>query len=99
MRTCCNPDPGAVAPRVVQTKAQADDADGSSHILIDDWDALFFAISARLSASVGEWPAQTPEPQPHDRAAQVRLTVLECVEAMNLLHTTLSSERRQSAST
>ena len=98
MQICCSPDPGAVVPREAQTNAKVDVADGSSNILIDDWDALFFAIAARLSASVCEWPAQTPEPPPHDRAAQVRLTVLECVEAMNLLHTTLDSERRQSAS-
>ena len=94
MRICCSPGPGAVVPKEALTNAKGDVADWSSAIQIADWDALFFAIAARLSASVGEWPAQTPESQLQDRAAQVRLTVLECVEAMNLLHTTLTSERR-----
>lgn len=80
---------------MAKTNAKVDDAKLASGILIDDWDALFCAVSARLSVAVGEWPSQARENQPNDRAAQVRLTVLECVESMNLLHTMLGNERRQ----
>ena len=89
MRISCSPD-----SKVAKTNAKVDDAKLASGILIDDWDALFCAVSARLSAAVDEWPSQARENQPPDCAAQVRVIVLECVEAMNLLHTMLGNERR-----
>jgi diguanylate cyclase (GGDEF)-like protein len=71
--------------------------DLASDIAIGDWDALFSAVTARLRLSVGGSPAATPEPPLQGEAVKVRASVLECMTALEQLHTTLAHElgRRQ----
>jgi diguanylate cyclase (GGDEF)-like protein len=72
--------------------------DLASDIAMGDWEALFGAVKARLRLSVGESPAATPEPLLLGKAGQVRTSVLECMTALDQLHTTLAHElgrRRQ----
>lgn len=89
----CSPEPDAAISEVAHGNAKVGDANVSSDILIEDWDVLFRAVAARLSASVCERLAQSPEL--HHDLAQVRSVVLECVEAMNQLHRALTRERQQ----
>lgn len=65
-------------------------------IAIDDWDALFRAVEDRLRLTVGEPLANMPnkpDAPAHDAAAEVRTIVLECVAALEQLHTALTHER------
>jgi diguanylate cyclase len=72
-------------------------AEVASDVAIGDWDDLLSAVKARLRLTVGALPASTPEPQAHDAAARTQASVLECVAALDQLHTTLTHElgRRQ----
>ena len=94
MMTCCGPESDAALAEVAQSNVKVEDTNLSSDILIEDWNALFRSITARLSACVGERLAQMPDLQPHD-LAQVRAVVLECVEAMSQLQLALTRERLQ----
>ena len=58
MLTCCRPEPDRAMSEVAQSNAKVEDINVSSDILIADWDALFRAIAARLSAFVCERLAQ-----------------------------------------
>lgn len=60
---------------------------------IEDWDALFRAVEARLRLTVGERLAAAPQAQAHDAAVGVQTIVLECVAALDHLHTALKHER------
>ncbi len=65
-------------------------------IAIDDWDALFRAVEDRLRLTVGEPLANAPntsDAPTQDAAAGVRTIVLECVAALEQLHTALTHER------
>jgi len=62
-------------------------------IAINDWDALFRAIEDRLRRTVGEPLANAPDAAAQDAAAGVRTIVLECVAALEQLHTALTHER------
>jgi len=63
-----------------------------SDVAIEDWDVLLNAVKARLRLSVSE-PFATPlEPHLHDQAVRIRLCVLECVDALDQLHETLTNE-------
>jgi hypothetical protein len=53
---------------------------------VDDWDKLFSAVECRLSTSVAT-AYQGPN--------KTRVTVLECVEALDQLHRALTRERQQ----
>ena len=55
-------------------------------ISIEDWDSLLHAVKARLRLTVGESLTR----QLNGAAAPVQASVLECVEALDQLHTTLS---------
>lgn len=65
----------------------------SREIANDDWDAMFRAVESRLRQTVGERLAVLPESQPQDAAGRVQVIVLECVEALEQLHTALMLER------
>lgn len=67
---------------------------------VDDWDALLNAVKAGLRLAVvgNQRLAATSEPQVHDTASRVQASLLECVAALDQLHTTLKRElgrRRQ----
>ncbi|MEP6739588.1 MAG: GGDEF domain-containing protein [Caldimonas sp.] len=62
-----------------------------AEIAIGDWDDLFRAVTERLSLTVGEL-TDDPEPKARDAAVRVRSSVLECVEALDQLHSTLARE-------
>ena len=53
-------------------------------INVDDWDKLFQAVECRLSTAVAT-AYQGPD--------KTRITVLECVEALDQLHHALTRER------
>lgn len=55
-------------------------------VSIDDWDSLLNAVKARLRLTVGEPLTQ----HLNGAAAPVQASVLECVEALDQLHTTLA---------
>ena len=59
--------------------------DLTSDVAIGDWDVLLDAVKARLRSIAGEMPAGSTEPQQHTG-------VLECVAALDQLHTTLRHE-------
>lgn len=65
----------------------------SREIANDDWDAMFRAVESRLRQTVGERLAVLAESQPQDAAGRVQAVVLECVEALEQLHTALMLER------
>lgn len=66
-----------------------------SAVAIDDWDDLLGAVKARLRLIVGEVRATTIEPPARDSVAWVQDSVLECVAALDQLHTTLAHELAQ----
>lgn len=70
---------------------------GSSDVAISDWDELFSAVEARLTATVGELFAVLPETSASVSANRIRISVLECVAALHQLHSTVTHElaRRQ----
>lgn len=65
----------------------------SCEIANGDWDAMFRAVESRLRQTVGERLAVIAESQPQDAAGRVQAVVLECVEALEQLHTALMLER------
>ena len=65
---------------------QAHEMNALSQIRIEDWDNMFHAVELRLCATV----AATE--QLDDKT---RVTVLECVEALDQLHSALTHERQQ----
>ena len=64
-------------------------------VAIGDWDDLLGAVKARLRLIVGEVRARTIEPPVRDLVAWVQDSVLECVAALDQLHTTLAHELEQ----
>ena len=60
-------------------------------VSIEDWDSLLDAVKARLRLTVGESLTR----QFNGAAAPVQASVLECVEALDQLHTTLSNALAQ----
>jgi hypothetical protein len=61
-------------------------------IAIEDWDDLLCAVKARLRRIVGEEFAAMPERPGQDIVGRVRASVLECVEALDQLHTAQQHE-------
>lgn len=80
---------GALASPVVHPLLPELSADLAS----GDWDVLFNAVKARIRSTVGDGPLLLCEPPTHDTAARVRARVLECVAALDQLHTMLTEER------
>ncbi len=68
-------------PPTLPLWAQAD-------VSIDDWDALLSAVKDRLRQTVGESLTR----QLNGGTAPVQASVLECVDALDQLHATLSRE-------
>ena len=66
-----------------------------SAVAIVDWDDLLGAVKARLRLIVGEVRARTIEPPARDSVAWIQDSVLECVAALDQLHTTLAHELEQ----
>lgn len=69
-----------------------------SPVAIEDWDDLLCAVKERLRNAGGIRMAQTPESsqlETNDAAGQLRASVLECVEALELLHATHRHEVRR----
>ncbi len=61
---------------------------------VEDWDALFRAVEVRLRSTVGEPLAvAAPQTQVYGAAVGVQTIVLECVAALEQLHTALKHER------
>lgn len=94
--------PSAVAPALVQrgtvvvdmacARARLDAAAGDlgdgSDVAIVDWDVLFNAVTVRLQQVVGS--SRPSELLPNDDPRQVRAQVLQCVAALEQLHSTMS---------
>lgn len=62
-----------------------------SDIVIEDWDDLFDAVTARLRSVIAERHATSAE-SPSPEADRIRVNVLECVEALDQLHAALKEE-------
>ena len=60
---------------------------------IADWNELFRAVEARLTATVGKPLSMASEVKPGDVGSRVQDVVLECVTALEQLHTALTHER------
>ena len=64
-------------------------------IAFEDWDDLFAAVIQRLRGIGAQLPAATagsPVEDPDDRLALLRASVLDCVSALDQLHTSLKLE-------
>jgi diguanylate cyclase (GGDEF)-like protein len=59
---------------------------------LEDWVDLVVAIEARLSDSVSEQLPGTHPLEPPEGSSRVRASVLECVAALDQLHSTLQAE-------
>lgn len=82
------------APVIPATPHSArQEAPGHLQMSIEDWDIMFRSIQLRLRATVGERLESAPAPQADDRAGSIQVAVLDCVAAMELLHTALTHER------
>ncbi len=75
--------------------AQAQQAAISLDDSVHDWDMMFRAVKARLTAAVGQVLVATPGLQPQVAAVLVQTVVLECVSALSQLHASLTQERGQ----
>ena len=76
--------------RFVQSHADVADAPpASGDIAIIDWCLAFDAVRARLRSSVG--PTHLAQLSPRDPARQVRSQVLQCVEALDQLESTMAN--------
>lgn len=63
-------------------------------IATEDWDVLFRAIEERLGAMVADKPGAPLALFTHETAARNKVVVLECISAMEQLHTALTHERQ-----
>jgi hypothetical protein len=66
---------------------------GRSDIDVGDWDELFRAVTTRLRVTVGEPLAATSDAWVLDMEGRIQVIVLECVAALEQLHTALTDER------
>jgi len=83
----CTDLPGAIHPAGQETP-------GHLQMSIEDWNLLFRSIELRLRATVGDRPESAPPPQVDDFAGKIQVAVLECISAMEQLHTALTYERQ-----
>ena len=63
-----------------------------SDVAMRDWEDLFSAVESRLRQAAGDLLAATPGPCLPEAASQAQTTVLECVGALDQLHTTMKHE-------
>ena len=77
--------------------SSADLSGPSSDVAMGDWDDLLSTVKSRLRLTVGALLAELPKDQVPDAAHRVQASVLECVNALDQLHLTLTHEldRRQ----
>lgn len=68
-------------------------AGSPSSIEVGDWDTLFCAIQTKLMLTIEGLREAPPECPINEAALRVRVTVQECVAAMDLLHSALNQER------
>ena len=74
------------AEAVVADAAQR--ADTATDVVMGDWDVMLRAVKLRLRSSAEPHPV--PEPHPQDALDHLRTDVLQCVAALDQLHTTVS---------
>jgi len=80
------------AQTLVQQDADSALAGPTSGVSFEDWDTLFGAVTTRLRAIVDGQSRTMPDPRGHDTAGRVRAGVLECVAALDQLHTEQAHE-------
>ena len=88
-------EPGRSTPALLQRQPgmpSCPASDGSADVAIGDWDALFSAVEARLTSTVGELLGVLPETSASMSANRIRTSVLECVAALHQLHSTVTHE-------
>ncbi len=66
---------------------------GHMDIPVEDWDAMFRAVLERLRQAAGEILVTAPVLQGPDPATLLQTIVLECVGALEQLHTALKHDR------
>lgn len=92
LRTCAGlNEQGSIAN--IEPAAQR--AAPSLDIAVDDWDLMFRAVEERLRTAVGGRLVATSGLQGQDAACPIQGIVLECVSALEQLHTALTQERGQ----
>jgi hypothetical protein len=87
--TCLTPEGISILPAIARHDSGQTDMD------IKDWDAMFRAVLERLRQAVGEVPVVMPGLKVTDPAGLIPCTVMECVEALEQLHTVLKQERNR----
>ncbi|MES2958387.1 MAG: hypothetical protein V4792_09375 [Pseudomonadota bacterium] len=82
---------GAIVIDMAGTRVKFDPPVGgffdSTDVAVVDWDVLFNAVTARLQQIVGS--SRPSELLPNDDSGQVRTQVLQCVSALEQLHTSM----------
>ncbi len=64
-------------------------------VAIEDWDDLLCAVKERLRLAGRAPLAETPQAPRQDAMSRVQTSILECVEALDLLHATQRQEVRR----
>jgi hypothetical protein len=85
-------------PDTAPASAAAAQTGGALDISVRDWDVLYGAIQTKLMLSIDSI-CENLECPLSQAFEQLHATVLECVAAMDLLHTALSQERSLSRPT
>ena len=67
-------------------------ADQPTDVAISDWNDLICAVKDRLTLTVRDTPERATELQLRDRCVWVQTGVLDCVSALDQLHSTLTHE-------
>lgn len=88
---CGCAEPSGSGPQALHVCPSHAAAAPSLEIEIVDWDALFRAVEERLRRTVAERPARSGGP--YDPVGRIQHIVLDCVEALDLLHAALAAER------
>lgn len=97
LRTCARLD-GAdidVINANIAALAHAQQASSSLNTAVGDWDLMFRAVEERLRLAVGRVLVATPGLEPQTATVLIQTIVLECVAALEHLHTALTHERGQ----
>lgn len=86
----------AIATRITAT-SQAVPVDVDVDVAMCDWSDLFDAVKSRLCSTVGDCLAISGNLESQQAANQIQTSVLQCVTALDQLHTTIQHElkRRQ----
>ena len=79
-------------PERLQSTVTHPEAVVSLGVAIEDWDALFSAVIARLTLIGQTQNARCAEPPTANALELVRASVMECVQALDQLHATARQE-------